>query len=62
MKKEKPQVSFTLVCVALMPAYYYTENLPKALIDLGVTSGTRLKADDFMQSYELMITILHRSD
>ncbi|XP_031558479.1 SUMO-activating enzyme subunit 2-like [Actinia tenebrosa] len=34
----------------------------KVLSDFHVTSGTRLKADDFLQNYELVINIIHKTD
>lgn len=35
-------------------------NLEKKLSDLNIVDGSILKADDFLQNYELTITILHR--
>lgn len=39
---------------------YCAENLPKMLSEFGVCNGTRLKADDFLQNYQLVINITHR--
>lgn len=36
------------------------DNLTKTLGYFGVTSGTRLSVDDFLQNYKLVITIVHR--
>ncbi|XP_046993261.1 SUMO-activating enzyme subunit 2 [Schistocerca americana] len=36
------------------------ENNNKTLSEIGITDGTVLKADDFLQNYELSITIMHK--
>jgi ubiquitin-like 1-activating enzyme E1 B len=36
------------------------ENLPHILCDFGIVHGTRLKADDFLQNYQLIVNIVHR--
>ncbi|EDO46454.1 predicted protein [Nematostella vectensis] len=38
------------------------DNLPKALAEFNIINGSRLKADDFLQNYELVINIKHRTD
>ena len=38
-----------------------TENNEKTLSHFGVTNHTRLKCDDFLQEYELVVTILHNT-
>ena len=38
-----------------------TENNEKSLSHFGVTSHTRLKCDDFLQEYELVVNILHNT-
>lgn len=35
------------------------DNLPKCVREFGVTDGTRLKVDDFLQNMSLVVTILH---
>ena len=42
----------TLQCIA--------ENLPHPLSVFGIKNGTRLKTDDFLQNYQLCLTIIHR--
>jgi ubiquitin-like 1-activating enzyme E1 B len=38
------------------------ENLPHILCDFGIVHGTRLKADDFLQNYQLIVNIVHSSE
>ena len=43
---------------------YYTpavdpENMEKLLQDFEITNGTRLKCDDFLQEYSIVVTIAH---
>jgi len=38
----------------------FAENLPKALSEFHVGNSTRLKADDFLQNYQLVLNIKHR--
>ena len=39
---------------------YYTDNLPKHLCEFYITNCTRLKVDDFLQNYSLVLNIIHR--
>ena len=44
--------------------YMYTpwtdsENMEKLLQDFEITNGTRLKCDDFLQEYSIVVTIAH---
>ncbi len=37
------------------------DNLPRRLAEFGVGDGCRLKCDDFLQNYQLVVAIWHRS-
>ena len=39
---------------------FFTENNEKPLSTFKIGSGVRLKVDDFLQNYELVITIRHK--
>lgn len=64
-------VTLVLLCVTLVVLLYVTlavflcvilvvDNLPLALRHFGVVGGSRLKADDFLQNYQLVLMIQHR--
>ena len=36
------------------------DNLPRTLSEFGVDSGSRLRTDDFLQNYQLVLNITHR--
>ena len=36
------------------------DNLPRTLSEFGVGSGSRLRTDDFLQNYQLVLNITHR--
>lgn len=38
----------------------FLENLPKTLREFHVGNSARLKADDFLQSYQLILNVVHR--
>ena len=38
----------------------FLENLPKTLREFHVGNIARLKADDFLQSYQLILNVVHR--
>ena len=38
----------------------FTENLPKTLSEFHVGNSARLKADDFLQNYQLVLNIKHK--
>lgn len=37
------------------------ENLPRRLAEFGVGDGSRLKCDDFLQNYQLVLAVMHWS-
>ena len=41
--------------------FFFVENLPKTLSEFHVGNSARLKADDFLQNYQLVLNIQHRS-
>ena len=47
------------VCVCVVCVSFLADNLPLALCHFGVTGGSRLKADDFLQNYQLVLSIHH---
>ena len=44
----------------VIKTFYFTENSDKHLADFGIQNGSRLKCDDFLQVYDLIINIVHR--
>lgn len=38
------------------------ENLPRTMAEFGINDGSRLKVDDFLQNYQLIINIIYSSD
>ena len=41
-------------------ALFSADNLPRTLSEFGVGSGSRLRTDDFLQNYQLVLNITHR--
>ena len=41
-------------------ALFSVDNLPRTLSEFGVGSGSRLRTDDFLQNYQLVLNITHR--
>lgn len=48
--------SLDLLTLSFLPP----ENLPRRLAEFGVSDGCRLKCDDFLQNYQLVVVIMHR--
>ena len=53
-------VVLTFVTLVLMFVTLVVDNLPLSLHQFGVVGGSRLKADDFLQNYQLVLMIQHR--
>lgn len=49
---EMTTITFLVFC--------FVENLPKTLSEFHVSNSARLKADDFLQNYQLILNIIHR--
>lgn len=62
VRRERLKVSRLVPSELGLNGMYYvsTDNLPRTLSEFGIASGTRLKVDDFLQNYQLVLNIVHR--
>ena len=44
----------------MFPCCSFAENGPRPLGVFGIAAGSRLQADDFLQNYQLVVTVQHR--
>lgn len=63
---EGPSVCTPLSVLAKTPSdimcsnFALSDNLPRRLAEFGVADGCRLKCDDFLQNYQLILDLVHR--